>query len=125
MKNFKENFKEKVIIYVKQYCPFCKKAKELLDEKGVKYEEIDVIKNSDLFSEIKSKYNVKTVPQIFFVDKNGNYSYHIAGCDKLMDLEEQGRLDDILNNNYYKADLTTHSNSNNEHEYVISNDDFM
>ncbi|WP_353287449.1 glutaredoxin [Wolbachia endosymbiont (group B) of Gerris lacustris] len=121
-----KNTKGKVVIYVKQYCPFCKKAKELLDEKGVKYEEIDVLQSSDLFNSIKSKYNVRTVPQIFIADENGDYVHHIAGCDKLMDLEREGKLDNMLNNNEDSIDATAYTNSSNEHEgCVISHDDFM
>ncbi|WP_265026213.1 MULTISPECIES: glutaredoxin 3 [unclassified Wolbachia] len=115
-----KNTKGKVIIYVKQHCPFCKKAKELLDKKGVKYEEIDVLKNSDLFNDIKSKYNVRTVPQIFINDK------HIGGCDKLMDLEKEGKLDDMLNNNDNHIDVTTYTSSNDEYEEgVVLRDDFI
>lgn len=58
------------MIYVKKGCPYCIRGKDLLDKKGVKYEEIDVLKNSDLFNDIKSKYNVRTVPQIFINDKH-------------------------------------------------------
>ncbi len=109
-----------VVIYVKKGCPYCIRAKDLLDKKGVKYEEIDVLKNSDLFNDIKSKYNVRTVPQIFINDK------HIGGCDKLMDLEKEGKLDDMLNNNDNHTDVTTYTNSNDEcGECVIQHDDFM
>ncbi|QKX02008.1 glutaredoxin [Wolbachia endosymbiont of Dirofilaria (Dirofilaria) immitis] len=119
-----KNTKGKVIIYVRQYCPFCEKAKELLDKKGVEYEEIDVLKNSDLFDDIKSKYNVKTVPQIFINDKNGNCMHHIAGCDELMNLEKEGKLDDMLNNNEDHIDVITYTSSSYEcEEYVIPPDD--
>ncbi|WP_265036223.1 glutaredoxin [Wolbachia endosymbiont (group A) of Anomoia purmunda] len=115
-----------VVIYVKKGCPYCIRAKDLLDKKGVKYEEIDVLKNSDLFNDIKSKYNVRTVPQIFIADENGNYIDHIAGSDKLMDLEKEGKLDDMLNNNDNHTDVTTYTNSNDEcGECVIPHDDFM
>lgn len=122
-----KNTKGKVVIYVKKYCPFCKKAKELLDEKGVKYEEIDVLRNSDLFDGIKSKYNVKTVPQIFITDENGDYVYHIAGCDKLMDLEKEGKLDNMLNNNEDSINATAYTSGSDEHEgcNIIHNEDFM
>ncbi|MGL9732317.1 MAG: glutaredoxin [Wolbachia sp.] len=121
-----KNIEGKVIIYVKQYCPFCKRAKELLDGKGVEYEEIDVFKSPDLFNDIKSKYNVRTVPQIFITDENGNYMHHIAGCDKLMDLEREGKLNDMLSSNYDKNDVTTYSSSNDEYEEcVASHDDFI
>ncbi|NUX01766.1 glutaredoxin [Wolbachia endosymbiont of Madathamugadia hiepei] len=121
-----KNIKGKVVICVKQYCPFCKRAKELLDGKGVEYEEIDVLKNPDLFNDIKSKYNVRTVPQIFITDENGNYIHHIDGCDKLMDLEREGKLDDMLSSNYDKTDVTTYPSSNDEYEEcVASHDDFI
>ncbi|MDF0607334.1 glutaredoxin family protein [Wolbachia endosymbiont of Onchocerca gibsoni] len=119
-----KNAKEKVVIYVRQYCPFCKEAKELLDKKGVEYKEIDVIENSDLFDDIKLKYNVGTVPQIFVNDENGNYMYHIAGCDKLINLEREGKLDYILNNNKDYVGVTAYTDSNCEcEEYVIPPDD--
>lgn len=123
--------KEKIVIYVKQHCPFCKKAKELLDKRDTKYEEIDILEKPDLFDEIKLKYNVKTVPQIFIVDDNGDYIYHIGGCDKLIDLEREGKLDIILDamldSNYDKTDVTTtYQNDSNEYEeHMMSHDDFM
>ncbi|MCV3769336.1 MAG: glutaredoxin family protein [Wolbachia pipientis] len=121
-----KNHKGKVVIYVKQYCPFCKKAKELLDKKGVEYKEIDVLKNSDLFDDIKLKYNVVTVPQIFVNDDNGNCMYHIAGYDKLIDLEKEGKLDNILSNNEDYIDTTTYtSNSYEYEEYIVSDDGFI
>ncbi|MBC6686646.1 glutaredoxin 3 [Wolbachia pipientis] len=109
-----------VVIYVKKGCPYCIRAKDLLDRKGVEYEEIDVLKNSDLFNDIKSKYNVRTVPQIFINDK------HIGGCDKLMDLEKEGKLDDMLNNNDSYIDVTTYTSNNDAYEEgVVLHDDFM
>lgn len=85
-----------IVIYIKHGCPYCTRAKKLLNQKGFQYKEIDVIKNPDLFSQIKSEYNVRTVPQIFIVDEDGNYIYHIAGSDKLIDLENTGKLDAML-----------------------------
>ncbi|MGL9682050.1 MAG: glutaredoxin domain-containing protein [Wolbachia sp.] len=121
-----KNIERKVIIYVKQCCPFCKRAKELLDGKGVEYEEIDVLERPDLFNDIKSKYNVRTVPQIFITDENGNYMHHIAGCDKLMHLEREGKLDDMLSSNYDKNDVTTYPSGSDEYEEcVASHDDFI
>lgn len=115
-----------VVIYVKKGCPYCIRAKDLLDRKGVKYEEIDVLKNSNLFNDIKSKYNVRTVPQIFITDDNGNYIHHIAESDKLMDLEKEGKLDDMLNNNDSYIDVTTYTSNNDEYEEgVVLHDDFM
>lgn len=94
-----------IFIYVKQGCPYCVRAKKLLEEKGFQYKEIDVIKNPDLFSKIKSEYNVRTVPQIFIADEDGNYIYHIAGSDKLIDLENSGKLDDMLSDTEITYDV--------------------
>lgn len=86
----------------------------------MKYKEIDVLKNSDLFNDIKSKYNVRTVPQIFINDK------HIGRCDKLMDLEKEGKLDNVLNNNDSHIDVTTYTSSNDEYEEgVVLHDNFI
>ncbi|VDO25177.1 unnamed protein product [Onchocerca flexuosa] len=90
----------------------------------MEYKEIDVIENSDLFNDMKLKYNVRTVPQIFVNDENGNYMYHIAGCDKLINFEKGGKLDDILNNSKDYIDVTAYIGSNYEcEEYVIPPDD--
>ena len=97
--------KQKVVIYIKQGCLHCKSAKKLLEKKGVQYEEIDVVKNPDLFSEIKSEYNVKTVPQIFINEK------HIGGNDKLQKLNNEGKLDDMLS-----SDVTPYKNDDDNSE---------
>jgi glutaredoxin 3 len=118
-----------VVIYVKKGCPYCTRAKDLLDKKSVKYEEIDVLKNSDSFNSIKETYNVRTVPQIFITDENGSYIHHIAGSDKLMALEKEGKLDDMLSDSYDKLVLTTNPHNDIEYdeceEYAIPHDDLM
>jgi glutaredoxin 3 len=81
---------KKVIIYTTSYCPYCVKAKSLLQRKGVKFEEINV--NTDELREamIAKSGGRKTVPQIFIGDN------HVGGCDDLYDLENQKKLDDLL-----------------------------
>lgn len=110
-----------VVIYVKQWCPFCIRAKKLLDQKGIIYDEIDVTKNSDLFNKIKSNYNVNTVPQIFIKDQDGNYIYHIGGSDKLIELEKDGKLDLMLQDDVHFP----HSNNIEYEEHSIQNDDLI
>lgn len=80
----------KVIIYTTNVCPYCVKAKALLQRKGVKYDEINV--NSDEIREemITKAGGRKTVPQIFIGDR------HIGGCDDLYELENQKKLDELL-----------------------------
>lgn len=83
-----------IIIYTLASCPHCIKAKALLDEKNVVYEEIEV---SNFTQEEKEKFIKKpagkrTVPQIF-ID-----NMHIGGNDDLQKLNEEGRLDKLLEN---------------------------
>ena len=81
----------KVVIFTKQICPYCVKAKILFESKGVDYEEIDVEGRDELRRALSLKTKgSKTVPQIFI---KGQY---IGGCDDLYALDEKGMLDDKL-----------------------------
>jgi len=75
-----------VVIYTTAWCPFCIRAKALLDRKGVAYEEIPVDGNPTLRAEMASKAGRTSVPQIWIGDK------HVGGCDELHALERAGRL---------------------------------
>jgi len=78
-------------IYTTPYCPFCTRAKKLLANKKVEFNEIDLSENPDKFEEMLSKSNgARTVPQIF-VDGE-----HIGDCDHIHDLDQKGELDKIL-----------------------------
>lgn len=81
-----------IIIYSKDYCPYCAKAKELLKVKGHKnFTEIDITNDTDLAVEMMEKTGgAKTVPQIFI---NGT---HIGGCDDLYAANDKGELDKLL-----------------------------
>jgi glutaredoxin 3 len=80
-----------VDIYTTPYCPFCTRAKKLLANKKVEFNEIDLSENPDKFEEMLSKSNgARTVPQIFV---NGE---HIGDCDHIHDLDQKGELDKIL-----------------------------
>lgn len=117
-----------IVIYIKYGCPYCARAKKLLNQKGFQYKEIDVMKNPDLFNKIKSEYNVKTVPQIFIADEDGNHIYHIAGSDKLIDLENTGKLDSILHSGNDTAIIAGADNSAEYGECSLLNnnvDDFI
>ncbi|CEO16513.1 Glutaredoxin-3 [Rickettsia monacensis] len=83
-----------IIIYTLASCPYCIKAKALLDKKNVAYEEIEVSNFTQEEKEnfIKKSGGKKTVPQIF-ID-----NMHVGGCDALFDLEKEGRLDKLLEN---------------------------
>ncbi|BFD45398.1 MAG: glutaredoxin 3 [Rickettsia endosymbiont of Sergentomyia squamirostris] len=81
-----------VIIYTLTYCPYCTKAKKLLNQKNIPYQEIIVDNYSDKQRlELQAKANgQRTLPQIFINDK------HIGGCDALHKLEEEGKLDELV-----------------------------
>ncbi|MBF0381658.1 MAG: glutaredoxin 3 [Magnetococcales bacterium] len=81
----------KVIVYSTTVCPYCVRAKMLLDKKGAAYEEINLTKNPERHDEMLAKSGGKrTVPQIFIGDK------HVGGCDDLYELELDGELDGLL-----------------------------
>jgi len=80
-----------VEIYTTMYCPFCWRAKELLDQKGVKYTEVDVGGDRSKRQEMsKRAEGGRTVPQIFINNTP------IGGCDEMYALERQGLLDPML-----------------------------
>lgn len=81
-----------IIIYTKDYCPYCVKAKGLLTRKGYNdFREIDITHDEALQQEMLAKSNGKrTVPQIFI---NGT---HVGGCDDLHALDAAGKLDPLL-----------------------------
>jgi len=82
---------KKVIIYTTKICPYCIKAKRLLDQKGVVYQELRVDENPELAVEARQKSGGrKTVPQIFIND------FHVGGCDDLYALEQENKLDELL-----------------------------
>jgi len=81
----------RVEIYTKFTCPYCHRAKALLRHKGVEPEEIAVDLGGEKKAEMVNRANGRmTVPQIFI---NGR---HVGGCDDLFELEDAGKLDELL-----------------------------
>ncbi len=80
-----------VTIYTTTWCPFCIRAKRLLDKKQAPYTEIKVDNDPAKRQEMTERSGGRTVPQIFIGDTA------IGGCDDLFALERQGKLDKILN----------------------------
>ena len=81
----------KVEIYTKFLCPYCWRAKSLLEAKGVEFEEIDVTMNGGRKSEmIDRAHGRMTVPQIFIDGR------HVGGSDDLAALDAAGKLDPLL-----------------------------
>ncbi len=82
----------KVEIYTWRMCPFCIRAKQLLDKKGVKYTEyvIDGDESARSAMVTRGSDGKRSVPQIFINDQ------HIGGCDAIHNLDSQGQLDSLL-----------------------------
>jgi glutaredoxin 3 len=82
---------KRVEIYTTRTCPYCLAAKELLQSKGVAFEETDVGADPALRSAMTRRANGRhTVPQIFIG------GVHAGGCDDLYALEDAGKLDPML-----------------------------
>jgi glutaredoxin 3 len=81
----------KVEIYSWRFCPFCIRAKGLLDRKGVVYSEY-LIDGDAAAREAMTRraHGRSTLPQIFINDRG------IGGCDELYALDREGRLDALL-----------------------------
>jgi len=81
----------KVEIYTKMGCPYCVRAKSLLNSKGAAFEEYDITMGGPKRAEMLERSNGGwTVPQIFIDDA------HVGGSDDLAELEREGRLDALL-----------------------------
>ncbi|WP_075183287.1 glutaredoxin 3 [Pantoea sp. 1.19] len=78
-------------IYTKATCPFCHRAKALLAQKGVTYNEIAIDGDAEGREKMIARAHGRTtVPQIFIADR------HIGGCDDLHALDARGELDPLL-----------------------------
>ncbi|HZH75036.1 MAG TPA: glutaredoxin 3 [Archangium sp.] len=81
-----------VTTYTKTYCGFSKRAKALLTEKGVEFDDIDVTEDEARLAEMTERTGGSTtVPQIFIAGR------HIGGFTELAELDERGELDALLN----------------------------
>jgi len=95
----------KIEIYIKTWCPFCAKAKKLLESKGLPYEEFDIESDSKFVTEMRERSKNHTVPQIFIDGK------HIGGCDDLHEIDSTGELDNLVSQS--KNDIPKKKNGNN------------
>jgi glutaredoxin 3 len=80
-----------VEMYTTMFCPYCSRARALLEHKGVAFTEIDIMEEPGLRDEmIRRAGGGRTVPQIFIDGE------HIGGCDDMMALDREGLLDPKL-----------------------------
>ena len=81
----------KIEIYTWSRCPFCIRAKGLLDRKGVEYTEYVIDGDEDARDKMSQRaQGGRSVPQVFINDQ------HVGGCDDLHALERAGKLDPML-----------------------------
>ncbi|MCY4043588.1 MAG: glutaredoxin 3 [Cellvibrionales bacterium] len=81
---------QNVTIYTTKYCPYCIRAKQLLESKGAAFNEIAVDRNPELRQQMIQKAKRTSVPQIWIGEQ------HIGGCDDLYALERSGQLANLL-----------------------------
>lgn len=77
-------------IYFKDWCPFSQRALQLLDEKGIDYEAIDVTNDPEREREMQKRAGRTSVPQVFVG------ALHLGGYDDIALLDRYGKLDPIL-----------------------------
>lgn len=80
----------KVVMYTTMICPFCIRAKHLLQRKEVEVEEIRIDRDRGQMRIMMERSRRRTVPQIFIDD------FHVGGFDDLSALEARGELDALL-----------------------------
>ena len=79
-----------VTLYVSDWCPYCQRAKSLLTQKQIVFNEVNVEDDLKFREEMMARSNRRTVPQIFIGDK------HVGGCDELYALDNSGELDRLI-----------------------------
>jgi len=79
-----------ITMYTTRFCPYCVRARMLLESKNVSFTDIRVDEQPERRSEMEQKANRTSVPQIFIGE------FHVGGCDDLFALEQQGELDTKL-----------------------------
>ena len=79
-----------VKLYSADWCPFCIRAKKLLESKNIKFEEFNVDETPGMREEIVAKTGQKTIPQIFINDE------FIGGFTELAALDDKGELESLV-----------------------------
>lgn len=79
-----------VVMYSTAFCPYCIRARKLLEKKGVEFTDFRIDKTPSLRGEMEAKAKRDSVPQIFIDD------YHVGGFDDMYMLDLDGELDQLL-----------------------------
>lgn len=80
----------KVVMYTTSWCPYCSRARQLFEQKGVPFTEIDVDDVPGARAEMSERTGRHTVPQIFIGE------LHVGGYDDTRALDQKGELDRLL-----------------------------
>ncbi len=80
----------KVVVYSTNICPYCVRAKSLLQREGIEYEVLNIEQDFSLMEQMMEKSQRRSVPQIFIND------YHVGGYDDMAELDAEGKLDQLL-----------------------------
>ncbi len=83
----------RIVMYSTAWCPYCARARSLLQSKGAAFEDIDVEAQPARRAEMVARSGRATVPQIFIGER------HVGGCDDLHALDAAGGLDPLLQAN--------------------------
>lgn len=78
-------------MYTTRFCPYCMRARQMLDDKNVAYTDLAVDNDPQLRTEMMQRSGQRTVPQIWVGEQ------HIGGFDDMYLLERQGQLDTLIN----------------------------
>jgi len=79
-----------ILMYTTRTCPYCTRARQLLQSRGAQWTEIDINAVEGARAQMRERSGRHTVPQIFIGER------HIGGCDDLHALDRDGGLDPLL-----------------------------
>jgi glutaredoxin 3 len=79
-----------VVMYTTASCPYCIRARLLLDKRGVTYTDIRIDEHPEMRSEMEAKAQRSSVPQIFIDD------FHVGGFDDMVEMDVMGDLEPML-----------------------------
>ena len=81
---------QRVVVYVTTYCPYCIRAKSLLEKRAIPYDIVDVTVDEPKRAWLVEVTKRRTVPQIFIDGKP------IGGSDELHELDKSGKLAEMM-----------------------------
>jgi glutaredoxin 3 len=80
-----------ILLYTTGWCPYCERAKALLNRKGLSFREVDVETDPSVREEMMVRSGRRSVPQIFVGDT------HVGGFEELYALDRAGKLEQLVN----------------------------